>query len=158
MTWTVDPLVFLVENDEDDRLLFEEAWQTTGVRGRLQVFPDGARALERLRITLSGEVQERLPHLLLLDLDMPGTSGLEVLAKLRQDHLLRALPVVILTSAVDEERIASAYEMGANGYLVKRGLPEEIERMIREVWHYWFDVVEVPRIHPLAGRSRLRPR
>ncbi|MEW6753861.1 MAG: response regulator [Candidatus Latescibacterota bacterium] len=153
---TPDPLVFLVEDDEDDRLLFEEAWQAAAVRGRVLMFPDGRAVLERLHVALSGEAQERLPHLLILDLDLPETPGLEVLAALRRHRILRALPVVILTSSLDESRIAAAYELGANGYLVKPALPEEMETMVREVWRYWFDVVALPRIRPRPGSRRPR--
>src|SRR6185503_10901677 len=91
------------------------------VTNPLQIVNDGAAAIRYLSGT--GEFEDRkrfpLPCLLLLDLNLPRRSGLEILKWVREQPRLQSVPVVLLTSSSHSRDIHSAYTLGANGYLVK---------------------------------------
>jgi CheY-like chemotaxis protein len=126
------PPVLYAEDEENDAFLMERAFLKAGVANPLQIVVDGAAAIRYLSGV--GEFSERgrypLPCLLLLDLNLPRQSGLEVLEWTRAQPALRAMPIVILTSSSQNRDIGSAYALGANGYLVK---PPSSERLIELV-------------------------
>src|SRR5204863_1437783 len=78
-----------------------------------------------------------LPCLVFLDLSMPGRSGLDVLQWIRSQPSLAGLPVIALTSSNQESDIHRAYLLGANGFLIKPGNPDELIRMVKGVKQHW---------------------
>lgn len=124
--------VLYAEDEDNDAFLMQRAFAKAGVSNPLFVVPDGAAAIRYLSGT--GEFSDRMRHpspcLLLLDLNLPRQSGLEVLAWARTQPALNSLPIVILTSSSQDRDIGSAYRLGANGYLVK---PPSSERLIELV-------------------------
>lgn len=90
--------------------------------------------------------QHPLPVLILLDLKLPGMSGLELLRWLRQQKDLRRIPVLVLTSETDHGYIKAAYDAGANSYLLKSPAPEEIDRVVNLISNYWLKLNEFPMI------------
>ena len=103
----------------------------------VQVVRDGLEALEALR---SGAV-DRSRLVLLLDIRMPRMNGLELLAELRADPDLRSLPVVIMTTSVDEADVAAAYGKNVAGYLYKSNDREHYRAAISAFERYWANVV-----------------
>lgn len=96
--------ILIAEDNEDDILLIREAFETVNMTNRVAVVRDGAEAMAYLR----GEGpfhQCPLPGMVLLDINMPKKTGLEVLAEIKSDSRFRALPVVILTVSEREEDI-----------------------------------------------------
>ena len=81
-----------------------------------------------------------LPSLVLLDMRLPGMSGLELLEAIRSRRELKRVPVVVLASAQDAETVNRAYERGANSYLVKSANPDDVGRLIQFVQQYWLIV------------------
>ena len=124
--------VLYAEDEDNDAFLMQRAFAKAGVANPLTIVPDGAAAIRYL--SGKGEFSDRTSHpppcLLLLDLNLPRQSGLEVLAWTRTQPELRTLPIVILTSSSHDRDIGSAYSLGANGYLVK---PPSSERLIELV-------------------------
>jgi CheY-like chemotaxis protein len=123
------PPVLFAEVVDNDAFLMQRAFARAGVKNPLKVVIDGAAAIRYL--SGAGEFSDRALHpspcLLLLDLNLPRQSGLDVLAWARSQPGLRSLPIVILTSSSQDRDIGSAYSLGANGYLVK---PPSSEKLI----------------------------
>jgi CheY-like chemotaxis protein len=123
------PPVLYAEDEDNDAFLMQRAFARAGVKNPLKVVIDGAAAIRYL--SGAGEFSDRALHpspcLLLLDLNLPRQSGLDVLAWARSQPGLRSLPIVILTSSSQDRDIGSAYSLGANGYLVK---PPSSEKLI----------------------------
>jgi two-component system, chemotaxis family, response regulator Rcp1 len=120
--------LLLIEDKAGDIFLVREAIATFIEQGSLQCssVTDGAQALAFLRHH-GPYTQVAVPDLVLLDLNLPDTSGDEVLAELKQDAELRYIPVVVLTTTQLPEDINRCYELGANAYLVK---PLELEQFL----------------------------
>jgi CheY-like chemotaxis protein len=124
--------VLYAEDEDNDAFLMQRAFAKAGVTNPLRVVVDGAAAIRYLAGTdeFSDRVRNPSPCLLLLDLNLPRQSGLEVLQWARAQPGLRELPIVILTSSSQDRDIGSAYALGANGYLVK---PPSSEKLIELV-------------------------
>jgi CheY-like chemotaxis protein len=124
--------VLYVEDEENDVFLMKRAFAKAGVTNSLEIVTDGAAAIRRLSGVGEFADHERFstPCLLLLDLNLPRRSGLEVVEWVRAQPRLKALPVVLLTSSNQERDIKSAHALGANGYLVK---PASSEKLIEVV-------------------------
>lgn len=106
------PPVVVVDDDELARELVARLLQKLALVNPLVFAEDGDRAVDLLS---TGP----MPALVLLDLDMPRRSGLEVLAWLRSDARLRRIPVIMLTGSAELEEVDRAYELGITSYLVK---------------------------------------
>jgi CheY-like chemotaxis protein len=126
------PPVLYAEDEENDVFLMQRAFRKAGIKNPLQTASDGAEAIRYLQG--AGDYADRrrfpLPCLVLLDLNLPRRSGLEVLKWIREQPSFAHLPVVILTSSNQHRDIASAYQLKANGYLVK---PPSSEKLIELV-------------------------
>lgn len=113
-----DITVLLVEDNPADIKLTTLALQKTNIVRSIQVLKDGKEALAYLR--RQGQYEEVvLPDLILLDLNLPGKSGHEVLAEIKADSNLTSIPVVILTSSDDNQDIRRAHDCYADFYITK---------------------------------------
>jgi len=115
------PPILLVEDDRGQSLLVERVFRKAGVANPLRVFHEGNGALAYLggQETYADRTHFPLPALILLDLHVPGRSGLELLTWLREQPNLDRIPVVMLSGSSESEDIDRAFELGANSYLVK---------------------------------------
>jgi two-component system response regulator len=112
--------ILLVEDNQDDVELTLRAFKKNQIANEIIVVHDGAQALDYLLPTsLDTEDHPALPAVVLLDLNLPKVSGLEVLRWLRADERTRLLPVVILTSSQEEQDAMESSLMGANSYIRK---------------------------------------
>jgi len=136
--------VLLVEDDEGDVLMTREAFDFYKIRNTLHVVSDGAQALEFLRRTGPYEDAPR-PGLVLLDVNLPRLSGLEVLAELKQDPELMAVPVVMLTTSQADEDILRSYKLHANAYVSKPVDFEGFTAAIRQIDDFFLTLVQLPR-------------
>ena len=132
-------VILYAEDEETDVLLFQCAFREAGIGHRLVVVPNGKAAIEFLSGAgaYSDRIRHPLPCLVLLDLNLPGASGLEVLKWIRATPSICTLATVMLTSSDQEADIHRAYMQGANGYLVKPGNMEGIVKMARAIKDYW---------------------
>jgi CheY-like chemotaxis protein len=136
--------VLLVEDDEGDALIIREAFEYYRIRNRLHVVTDGDAALSFLRQQPPYEGVPR-PGLILLDVNLPRRSGLEVLAELKKDQDLLILPVVMLTSSRAEEDILRSYSLHANAYVSKPVDFEHFIDAIRQIDDFFLTLVRLPR-------------
>jgi chemotaxis family two-component system response regulator Rcp1 len=136
--------VLLVEDNPGDVRLVREALAETGTRVDLHVAGDGEAALSWLREPGPGGATRR-PDLLLLDLNLPRRGGLEVLADLKADPLLRPIPVVVLSSSAAEHDVTGAYERYANCFVTKPLGLEAFIAAVREIARFWLGSASLPR-------------
>jgi CheY-like chemotaxis protein len=85
------------------------------------------------------------PGLILLDLNLPGTDGREVLRQIKQDDALKSVPVVIFTTSNNPKDIEACYRQGVNGYMIKPMDFKLLKRSIQTLLDFWFDVAILPR-------------
>jgi CheY-like chemotaxis protein len=140
--------ILLVEDESADAELLIWAFKKSGVQNPIRHLNDGDEALFYLKGTgpYMDRVLNPLPILILLDLKLPGMSGLELLRWLRQQKELRRIPVLVLTSETDSRYMEAAYDAGANSYLLKSPAPGEIERAVDLITNYWLNLNESPLI------------
>ena len=135
--------VLLVEDDEGDILMTREAFEFHKIRNPLHVVTDGEQALHFMRRTGPFADAPR-PGLILLDVNLPRLSGLEVLAELKQDPELAVLPVVMLTTSQAEEDILRSYKLHANAYVTKPVDFENFIAAIRQIDDFFLTLVQLP--------------
>lgn len=144
--------ILLVEDNPMDIQLAREALREVGISHRLQVVFDGEQAIARLQtLKKSGGV---LPDLVLLDLNMPRSSGRDVLAFVKQDPHLCAIPVLILSTSREERDIVDCYRLHANSYMVKPLDFGSFINLMRSTCDYWLVQAALPSAIP-GRQSRL---
>jgi two-component system, response regulator len=126
---SLSPLVVVEDNDEDFEALSRVLRETTSYEGVVR-YQTGEEALEGL---LSGE----RPAIVILDLNLPGLQGVEVLRRVKADPKRRMVPIVVLSGSDRQEDIDAAYEAGANAYLSKPLDFGELRRVVRSMHDFW---------------------
>jgi CheY-like chemotaxis protein len=144
---TPEKIIFLVEDNPDDVELTKRALRKAHVDNRMIVARDGVEALDYLfsRGQWEGRGKETDPTVILLDLKLPKIDGLEVLHQIRAHPRTKFLPVIVLTSSVEERDIIQSYDLGANSYIHKPVDMQQFVEAIRELGLYWL-VLNVPPI------------
>ena len=135
--------VLLVEDDEGDVLMTREAFEFYKIRNPLHVVTDGEQALHFLRRSGQFAGAPR-PGLILLDINLPRLSGLEVLAELKADPELAVIPVVMLTTSRAEEDILRSYALHANAFVTKPVDFEHFIDAIRQIDNFFLTLVCLP--------------
>jgi len=138
---TID--ILMVEDDPGDVRLTREALKGSKLLHSLNVVEDGVAALDYLHKVAPYEQAVR-PDIVLLDLNLPKKDGREVLAAMKQDATLRAIPVVILTTSQAEEDVLRAYNLNANCYVTKPVDFDQFMRIVRTIEDFWLTVVTLP--------------
>lgn len=139
--------LLIVDDTPTDIRLIQEALRLSESASALQisVAHDGAEALALLRQEgVPADPVARRPDLVLLDLNLPRQSGLEVLAALKGDPALRRIPVVLFSTSAADEDIRAAYNLGANAYVTKPMGLDRLIAMLQTVTDFWFTVVTLP--------------
>ena len=138
--------LLLVEDNAADVRLLREAMREARTPNDVLIAGDGEQALEALtgRVDLPGTGRV---DIVLLDLNLPRKSGLELLAELRSDVKLRSTPVIILSTSTSQADIDRAYDLGANCYIVKPVDFDQFRSVVAAIDHFWFGVVHLPGIN-----------
>jgi len=135
--------ILLVEDNPGDVRLTREGLAQAKLDNRLWVATDGNVAMQMLR--REGEHADMpRPDLMLLDLNLPGFSGLEILRAMKADDALRSLPVVVLSSSAAERDILQSYDLHANCYVTKPIDFTEFVKVVQAIEEFWFTIVKLP--------------
>jgi CheY-like chemotaxis protein len=136
-------VVLLVEDNEGDVGLIEEVFEETKFRNCLHVATDGEEAMLFLhgKGKFSGSPH---PDIILLDLNLPKKNGREVLKEIKDDDLLKNIPVVILTTSQSEKDILRAYELHANAYVTKPLDFDQFMNIVKSIANFWLEIVKLP--------------
>jgi CheY-like chemotaxis protein len=138
--------ILLIEDNPDDEALTLRALKKNNIQNNVIVARDGAEALDYLFGTgaHSNRDANARPQVILLDLKLPKVDGLEVLRRLRANQCTKLLPVVVLTSSVEEQDLVKGYELGANSYIRKPVDFAQFIEAVRQLGLYWLVLNEVP--------------
>jgi CheY-like chemotaxis protein len=142
--------ILMIDDNPDFVVLARRAFAKANIANPIVVAEDGAEALDYLFTTgaWAGRGPESKPVLVLLDLKLPRVGGLEVLRQLRADPRTKRLPVVILTSSVEEQDVIRGYDLGCNSYIRKPIDFVQLAETMRQLGLYWLKFNEPP---PEAG-------
>lgn len=124
--------ILLVEDDDVDAMITQRALNDINVTNELVHKVDGEEAVEYLR-----QESDRLPSVILLDLNMPKMNGFEFLKVIKDDAVLKLIPVVVLTTSDAEQNIMESYDLGVAGYIVKPVDYKQFVEAMRTVNMYW---------------------
>jgi two-component system response regulator len=140
--------ILLVEDNPDDIKLTQRAFSKSKITEQinLEVARNGNDALDFLfgNITHVKRDTKAMPAVILLDLNLPGINGLEVLERIRSDGRTRLIPVIILTSSKEEQDIKKAYGLGANSYIRKPVDFKKFSDVAQQLGLYWVGLNEPP--------------
>jgi len=135
----------LVEDNEGDVLLTREAFKELTIVTRLSVVNSGSEALQFLKKEEQFAGVDT-PQLILLDINMPGLNGIEVLDYIKKDPQLRQIPVVMLTTSASVADIKSCYEKSANCFITKPLEYDKFVKVIKSIEAFWFTVAHLPPV------------
>ncbi|PYP93658.1 MAG: two-component system response regulator [Candidatus Angelobacter sp. Gp1-AA117] len=140
--------ILLVEDEPADARLLIRAFTRAGVLNPIKHLFRGDEALAFLEgINQYADRREHpLPILIILDLKLPGMSGLELIRWIHLQRELRRIPVLVLTGQKDDKFIEAAYDAGANSYLLKSFAEDEIDRVVNLINNYWLSLNESPLV------------
>lgn len=135
--------ILIVEDNPGDVRLVQEVLKESKIRNNLYVAKDGLEAIGFLRRE-SQYADAPRPDLILLDLNLPGKDGREVLAEIKEDHDLKRIPVVVLTTSEAEEDILRTYDLHANCYITKPIHLDQFIKVMGTIEKFWLTTVRLP--------------
>lgn len=141
---TPESIILLVEDNPKDEALTLRALRKGNIANRVVVARDGAQAVDYLLAPGADGARNALPQLILLDLKLPKLDGHEVLRRIRSDERTRLLPVVILTTSVEDRDRLEGYRLGANSYVRKPVDFSEFADAVVQMGLYWLVLNEKP--------------
>jgi CheY-like chemotaxis protein len=143
MSGAVKPLtVLVVDDDPGDVLMIREALEASPRRHRIEVAQDGEQAMGVLR---HGVEQGSLPDVILLDLNMPRLSGMQLLKMIKGDERWRRIPVVVLTTSRAPKDIRASYDLHANAYVTKPLSLQDFTDIVRQIDEFFGGVASLPK-------------
>ncbi len=140
--------VLLVDDDLGDAGLVKVALRRGSRAIRLHHVKNGAEALGFLRRIGAPYAQAPRPELILLDLNLPGRSGHEILEDLKADRSLCQIPVVIFSTSEADRDISKAYALGANSFVTKPMDVDDFNKVMTGLMDYWFAIAKLPVPQP----------
>lgn len=135
--------ILLIEDNPLDARMTRDALKSCPIRSHLNVVTDGVEALEFLAGT-GRHVGAPRPDLILLDLNLPGKDGREILSEIKSDANLRRIPVVVLSTSRATEDILKAYDLNANSYVSKPVELDLFTQAVQSIQQYWFATARLP--------------
>jgi CheY-like chemotaxis protein len=135
--------ILLVEDSQSDANLTIREFKKSKISNTLHWVEDGESAIAYLR--KEGEyVNAASCDLILLDLNLPGMDGQEVLAEVKSDPDLKQIPVVVLTTSADEQDVLKSYNLNANCYLTKPVDIQQFLNVVQLINSFWLAAVRLP--------------
>lgn len=139
--------IVMIEDDEGHARLIERNIRRAGVNNEIVPFTNGTDAVKFLFTQANGGSQDGEALLILLDLNLPDMTGIDILKRVKEDPKLRYAPVVVLTTTDDAQEIKRCYELGCNVYITKPVNYDSFANAIRQLGLF-FSVIQVPPIKP----------
>lgn len=131
--------IMVVDDNRGDAILASRAFKKSEVETNLTVAETGEKAMSIL--SQSGDFEgKRLPDLILLDLNLPRMSGMDVLARVKTSETLKHIPVIILSSSSAEKDVSESYSLHASGYVIKPASLEQFGQFVAAVEGFFFNL------------------
>ena len=134
--------ILLIEDDEVDIMNVQRALKKNNMTNPLHIANNGHEALNKLK-GIGTEKLNPLPHIILLDINMPKMNGIEFLKEMRQDPELKAIPVFIMTTSNEENDKCQAYNLNVAGYILKPVSFEKFIKAVSTLKSFW-ELIELP--------------
>lgn len=138
--------ILIVDDDIDDCEMVRDALKESHLINTLYFVHDGEELMNYLQHRGKYEDTNKFPKpgLILLDLNMPKKDGREALKEIKSDPQLRQIPVIVLTTSQAEEDIYRTYDIGVNSFITKPVEFNSLVKIMQDLGHYWFEIVELP--------------
>lgn len=148
-SFNVVPLL-VVEDSDEDFFTFLRIVQELEFQHPVYRACDGEDALDYLyqRGAYHDPQNAPRPGVIVMDLNLPGTDGREVIEQIKQDQNLKSIPVVVLTTSDNPRDVSSCYHFGINSYMLKPMGMNALRQTIQNFLHYWFDAIVLPSDEP----------
>jgi two-component system response regulator len=137
--------ILLVEDNPGDAYLAQVAFEESKLAVNIHIVTDGIDAMDFL-YKKGKFVNAVTPNLILLDLNLPKKSGTEVLAEIKEDHKLKVIPVIILTTSQARQDILQSYKLHANSFVNKPFGLDPFYNIVRSIEDFWFKVAKLPEV------------
>ncbi len=135
--------ILVIESNPDHARLIETALTQNAPQRQVISVVDGTQAINFLRRREAYQDVGR-PDLILLDLNLPGQDGKEILTEIKTDSQLKRIPIVVLTTSDREEDILKAYSLQGNCYVVKSSDLEQLFQIVKRIEEFWLKIVTLP--------------
>ena len=132
--------ILIAEDDSDDRFLLQTAFEESGYTHELKFVENGVDLLKYLKDVTEKKSSNEYPGFIMLDLNMPKKDGREVLKEIKESKSYKKIPVIIFTTTKNETEINRCYELGANSYVVKPLVFDELVQIIQSIYSYWLNI------------------
>ena|ERR671933_2189320 len=140
---SAERLILVVQDNPDHSRLIEEALNEKTGRYQIIAIADGVEAMDFLH-RQGNYADATRPDLILLDLNLPGKDGKELLAEIKADPQLRQIPIVVLTICANEEDIFRSYALQGNCYVIKSSDLEQLFQIVKRIEEFWLEIVTLP--------------
>jgi CheY-like chemotaxis protein len=145
--------ILMADDDADEFFLLREGLKESQIDCDLRHVPDGDALMDYLQRQskfIDPEHGQR-PLIILLDLNMPGKHGRDVLIEIKSIPELKHIPVIVYTSSTDEDDVTRCYALGANSYIIKPRGWDQLIHMIMSLFSYWTRTVRLPQVEFIAS-------
>jgi CheY-like chemotaxis protein len=144
--------ILIADDDADDRELIKAAFEENNFRHNIRFVENGEELLRYLRRKgpYADELTHPFPQIILLDLNMPKKDGREALKEIKTDNHLKQIPVIVLTTSMEEKDIKKTYELGVNSFIIKPVTFQKLVEFTQTLWKYWFEFAQLPNIQTLT--------
>jgi CheY-like chemotaxis protein len=141
-----NPIILLAEDDEEDRMMLQDASREAGIGIPIRCVENGEELLDFLyqRKNYADPKACPKPLLILLDLNMPKLDGRQALEEIKNEERLRKIPTIVFTTSNAREEIRRAYASGASSFIIKPFSFNSLVDMMKIIKHYWLETVELP--------------
>ncbi|RYD81958.1 MAG: response regulator [Sphingobacteriales bacterium] len=138
-------VILLIEDNPGDRQLIMQEFKALGHNIKFIIKEDGEEALQYLDEMSDRHKSHELPNLIILDLNLPRASGIEILQEYKKHPVFLTIPVIVFSSSSSATDIKSAYDNFANCYIPKPFAYEEFSEAVKSMWDFWFTITKLPR-------------
>lgn len=139
--------ILVADDDPDDKILIKEAFSENFLLTDISFVDNGEELLNFLhgigKYEPQTDIAQKLPDLILLDLNMPRKDGREALKEIKSHPVFHCIPVVIFSTSKSETDLIKSYELGANSFITKPVTYVELLEVIKTIGKYWFDTVQL---------------
>jgi CheY-like chemotaxis protein len=144
--------ILIADDDADDRELLKAAFEENNFRHTIKFVENGEELLKYLRRkgSYADEAAHPLPQIILLDLNMPKKDGREALREIKTDSDLKRIPVIVLTTSMENKDVQKTYELGVKSFVIKPVTFRKLVELTKTLGNYWFEFVELPNIQTLS--------